>query len=227
MTSDVNLPPPAEPLGHIEDELTDVATIHAPILTREKSEPQEGLEPAPFWFIPLIGAVLFLAGYYLGHYNGGFNPLVFDEKASGLPIVAFARPPGEVDMAVLGKRTFMTMCTPCHQETGLGLPNQFPPLAGSDWVNAAGHARLVRIVLDGFTGPVEVNGKSFNNTMVPWRGTMSDEQIAAVLSYVRQAWGNKGAPVGVDNVKALREKTKDRAGQPWTAELLKAVPEKE
>jgi mono/diheme cytochrome c family protein len=227
MIPDINQPAPAEPLSRIEDERNDVADIHAPILSREKAEPQEGLEPAPFWFITMIGALLFWGGYYLGDYNGGFKPLVFDEKSSGLPVVAFAKPPGEVDMVVLGKRTFTAMCAPCHQETGLGLPSQFPPLAGSDWVNAAGHARLVRIVLDGFTGPVKINGQPFNNTMVPWRGTMSDEQIAAVLTYVRQAWGNKSAPVGVDNVKALREKTKDRAGQPWTAELLKAVPEKE
>src|SRR5258708_3846182 len=114
-----------------------------------------------------------------------------------------------------------------NQEPGLGLPGLPPPLGGSDWVNAAGPARLVRIVLDGFTGSVEINGQKFSNTMVPWRDTLSDEQIAAVLTYVRQAWGNKGAPVGADNVKAIRDKTKDHAGQPWTAELLTAVPEKE
>jgi mono/diheme cytochrome c family protein len=227
MTPDVNQQAPTEPLSRTEDDRNDVAAIHAPILSREKAEPQEGLEPAPFWFITMIGALLFWGGYYLGHFNGGFKALVFDEKASGLPVVASAGPPGEVDMVVLGKRTFTAMCAPCHQETGLGLPNQFPPLAGSDWVNATGHARIVRIVLDGFTGPVNVNGQPFNGTMVPWREAMNDEQIAAVLTYVRQAWGNKGAPVTVVDVKTLRERTKERAGQPWTDELLKAVPEKE
>ena len=227
MTPAANQPAPANSLSRLEEERYDVATIHSPILAREKAEPQEGIFPPTLWFIVMIAILVFWAGYYLGRYSGGFNPLVFDERASGLAVVSPSGPPGQVDMVALGKRTFATMCSTCHQETGLGLPGQFPPLAGSDWVNAAGHARIVRIVLDGFTGSVEVNGQKFSNTMVPWRDTLGDEQIAAVLTYVGQAWGNKGTPVGVDNVKAIRDKTKDHAGQPWTAELLTAVPEKE
>jgi len=220
-------PPPTPKLdAHEDHELHDVMQIHTAILRREKAEPQEGLEPMPIWLAALFGALLLWGGYYLGRYNGGFKPLVFDEKSSGLPIVA-AKPPGSVDMVVLGKRTFTAMCSPCHQETGLGLPGQFPPLAGSDWVNTAGHARLVRIVLDGLNGPLEVNGQPFNNAMPPWRDSITDEQVAAVLTYVRQSWGNKAAAVPVDDVKAIRDSTKDRANQPWTAELLKALPEKE
>ena len=227
MTPAPNQPAPAESLSRLEEERYDVAAIHSPILAREKAEPEEGLVPPTLWFIVMIAALVFWAGYYLGHYSGGFNPLVFDERATGLPVVAPSGPPGQVDMVALGRRTFSTMCSPCHQETGLGLPGQFPPLAGSDWVNAAGDARLIRIVLDGFTGPVEVKSQKFSNTMVPWRDSLSDEQIAAVLTYVRQAWGNKGAPVDVNSVKAIRDKTKDHAGQPWMADLLATVPEKE
>jgi len=218
---------PTESLSGLADELHDVGAMHAPILEREKVEPQEGNVPLSLWFIAMIAAWALGNGYYLGRFNGGFKALVFDEKAAGLPIVGSAKPSGDVDMAALGKRTFSTMCTPCHQETGMGLPGQFPPLAGSEWVNASGHDRLVRIVLDGFTGPVDVEGKAFNNTMVPWRDTLDDRQIAAVLTYVRQSWGNKGAPVDVASVKTLRDKTRDHAGQPWTAQLLKAVPDKE
>jgi len=214
-------------LSALEDERHDVAAMHAPMLVREKGEPQEGRVPPSLWLIAMIAAWVFCSGFYLGRYSGGFKALVFDEKATGLPVIASTMPPGNVDMAALGKRTFTTMCMPCHQETGLGLPGQFPPLAGSEWVNVAGHGRLVRIVLDGFTGPVDVEGKPFNNTMVPWRENLNDLQIAAVLTYVRQAWGNKGAAVDVASVKDLRDKTKDHAGRPWTAELLKAVPENE
>src|SRR6266446_536757 len=226
MTTSGNQSTPTEALSGLADELHDVGAMHAPILEREKVEPQEGNVPLSLWFIAMIAAWALGNGYYLGRYSGGFKALVFDERAAGLPVVGSGKPPGEVDMAVLGKRTFSAMCMPCHQETGMGLPGQFPPLAGSEWVNASGHARLVRIVLDGFTGPVDVEGKAFNNTMVPWRDTLDDKQIAAVLTYVRQSWGNKGAPVDVDSVRTLRNKTKDHAGQSWTTELLKAIPEK-
>lgn len=128
-------------------------------------------------------------------------------------------------MVALGKRTYGTMCAPCHQDTGLGLPGQFPPLAGSDWVSTPGHTRLIHIVLDGLSGPIEVNGQPYNNAMPPWRDSITDEQVAAVLTYVRQSWGNKAAAVPVDDVKAIRDSTKDRANQPWTMETLKAIPE--
>jgi mono/diheme cytochrome c family protein len=218
MNSDASNPQPLD-----RGEQFDVTDIHAPVLTREKPEPQEGMEPTPLWLIALMGTLLLWGGYYLGRYNGGFKPLVFDETSSGLPLVA-VKPPGAVDAVALGKRTFTAMCAPCHQETGLGLPGQFPPLTGSDWVNTPGHSRLIHIVLDGLSGPIEVNGQPFNNAMVPWRDALNDEQIAAVLTYVRQAWGNQGAPVPVEAVKALRDQTKDRTSSPWTMETLNAIP---
>jgi mono/diheme cytochrome c family protein len=170
--------------------------------------------------------LVFFGGYYLGRYSGGFNPLVFDENASSLPVLTAPQATGPIDLVALGKRTFANNCVACHQDTGLGLPGIFPPLAGSEWVNAAGHARLVRIVLNGLAGPVEVRGQKFNNVMVPWRQALTDVQIAAVLTYVRQAWGNKGAEVTVDAVKAIREKTKDQAGS-WSAEALSTIAENE
>lgn len=216
----------AEPTPRPPDrgERFDVADVHAPVLTREKPEPQEGLEPTPLWLIALMGTLLMWGGYYLGRYNGGFNPLVFDEKASGISVVTTKRV-GAVDMVALGQRTFTAMCAPCHQDTGLGVPGQFPPLAGSDWVNAPGHDRLIRVVLDGLSGPIEVSGQPFNGTMLPWRETLNDEQIAAVLTYVRQAWGNQGAAVSVEAVNALRDQTKDRGARPWTMETLNGIPE--
>ena len=204
----------------------DVTVLHAGILERERSEPREGLEPTPFWFVVLIVMLVFFGGYYLGRYSGGFNPLVFDENASSLPVLTAPQATGPIDLVALGKRTFANNCVACHQDTGLGLPGIFPPLAGSEWVNAAGHARLVRIVLNGLAGPVEVKGQKFNNVMVPWRQALTDVQIASVLTYVRQAWGNKGAEVTVDAVKAIREKTKDQAGS-WSAEALSTIAENE
>ena len=200
----------------------DVREIHAAIL-REHAEPREGREPTPLWLITLIGVVLFWSGFYLQRYSGGFKPLVFDEHATGEPTAGMAQPAGKVDMVALGRRTFQNTCQACHQENGLGVPGQFPPLAGSEWVLAGNPSRIIRIVLDGFTGPVSVKGQAFSSAMVPWRDTLTDQQIAAALTYVRQAWGNQAAPVTEAQVKTLRDQTKVRAGTAWTATDLQQV----
>ena len=86
--------------------------------------------------------------------------------------------------------------------------------------------RIIRAVLHGLTGPWQAKGQAFNGTMVPWRDTLTDEEIAAVLTYVRQnpEWGNKAPEVRPERVKDAREKTKGR-NQPYTQEeLLKISP---
>jgi mono/diheme cytochrome c family protein len=76
----------------------------------------------------------------------------------------------------------------------------------------------VRIVLNGLVGPIEVKGKSFRNEMPPLGGQLSDGEIAAVLTHIRSAWGNKAGPVDAGLVARIRKET---AGQgPWTAERL-------
>jgi mono/diheme cytochrome c family protein len=122
-----------------------------------------------------------------------------------------------------GKTLFTTICAVCHQPTGLGLPNMFPPLAGSDWVNAPGSERLIRIVVHGFQGPINVNGKPFASLapMMPPQGALPDKQIAAVLTYARNAFGNKGSAVTPEQVKAVRDAEKDRVAMWDEASLLK------
>lgn len=127
-----------------------------------------------------------------------------------------------------GKTTYMAVCFACHQPTGLGLPNMFPPLAGSDWVKAKKADRLIRIVLHGLNGPVQVNGVPFTTPaplMPPQGAALSDQQIADVLTYVRAEFGGGASEVTVDQVKAIREAEKARAAM-WTeAELLKIAVE--
>jgi nitrite reductase (NO-forming) len=123
-----------------------------------------------------------------------------------------------------GQQTYMMVCFACHQPTGLGLPPLFPPLAGSDWVDAPKPDRLIRIVLHGLTGPITISGKPFVSPapmMPPQGASLNDKQIADVLTYVRNAWGHKASAVTPEEVKAIREAEKAKAGM-WTeAELLK------
>jgi nitrite reductase (NO-forming) len=122
----------------------------------------------------------------------------------------------------------MMVCFACHQPTGLGLPGMFPPLAGSDWVKAKKADRMIRIVLHGLTGPLNINGAPFTSPaplMPPQGAALSDTQIADVLTFVRAEYGAGSSAVTPDQVKAIRESEKARVAM-WTeAELLKTPAE--
>ena len=106
-----------------------------------------------------------------------------------------------------GKQVYLGLCYACHQLDGKGLPGAFPPLARSDYL-LADRERAIRIVLKGLSGPVTVNGVSLNSAMPPLEGILSDWQIADVLSYVYNAWGNEGAAFKPAEVKAIRHKNR-------------------
>mgnify|MGYP001238106421 FL=1 len=115
------------------------------------------------------------------------------------------------------------MCFTCHQATGLGLAGQFPPLADSDWV-LGDKGRLIKISMYGLMGEIEVNGEKYNNAMPPPGippGSLTDGQIADVLTYIRNAWGNSASAVSPSEVAAVRASVKGRAPmQMWTAAEL-------
>ena len=105
-----------------------------------------------------------------------------------------------------GKQVYMGLCFACHQPDGKGLPMAFPPLAGSDFL-LADRERAVRIVLKGLSGPVTVNGQTINSVMPPQEAVLTDAQIADVLTYVYNSWGNTGDAFKADHVKAIRNET--------------------
>ncbi|MEB2781734.1 copper-containing nitrite reductase [Algoriphagus sp. C2-6-M1] len=92
----------------------------------------------------------------------------------------------------LGKQMYARTCQACHQEQGQGIPNAFPPLANADYLNEDVE-RAINIVLHGKTGEITVNGKTYNSVMTAQ--TLTDEQVANVLTYVYSSWGNSGAVV--------------------------------
>jgi mono/diheme cytochrome c family protein len=125
-----------------------------------------------------------------------------------------------------GQTVYMQVCFACHQPTGLGLPGMFPPLAGSDWAAAKKPDRMIRMVLHGFTGPFTLNGKPFTSPaplMPPQGSALSDTQIADVLTFVRNSFGNKASAVAPDQVKAIREAEKARSAM-WTEAELQKIP---
>ena|ERR1035441_6365485 len=119
-------------------------------------------------------------------------------------------PKTKAERIALGRRLF-TICAACHQPTGRGLPNLFPPLAGSDYLNAD-KTRAIKLILHGRQGEVVVNGMKYNNNMPAF--PLSDQDVANVLTFVYNSFGNAGLEVTPEEVKAQRALPADPAGAP-------------
>ena len=193
--------------------------------TTNDAEPTAGIAATPVWMFVCLLVLLYWGMTYLDKYSGGFQALAY-APYGGLEELRSLEPKGGNDQTQ-GRIIYERTCGVCHQPSGLGAAGQFPPLANSDWVNEPDPARLIRIALDGAQGPIPVNGQEWNLIM-SINGKqlgLSDQDLAAVLSYVRQAWGNKAPPVTAEQVKEIRPQTEGRSVQ-WTAAELLAVPVK-
>jgi cytochrome c oxidase cbb3-type subunit 2 len=131
---------------------------------------------------------------------------------------------GEDAMFARGRAVYGSLCGLCHGNDGLGKPGQVPPLAGSEWVNAKGVQRLARISLAGLNGRIQVGGRDWNLSMAAMGAALSDADLADVLTYVRQSWGNQAGAVTADEVLAVRAAIGARP-QPMTGDQLKSVSE--
>jgi mono/diheme cytochrome c family protein len=119
-----------------------------------------------------------------------------------------------------GKEIFLKICAACHQRDGEGKDGLAPPLIGSEWVLAPGGGRLVRIVLNGLKGPVQVRGRAWNLVMPPWKENLDDDQVAVVLTYVRAQLGsNHAGAITPEFVAAARQNP--RAAPETADELLR------
>jgi mono/diheme cytochrome c family protein len=210
-------------------ETADVQEVHAAI-QREKREPRVGLEPLSIWLIVVYGLAIFLGGAYLGRYSGNFSGDGLDPLGGPPPTkkASALGPAGggavqELTPAERGKKIFAANCQTCHQANGLGVPGQYPPLAGSEFTTG-GSRRPAMIVLKGLQGPVTVKGQKFGTAvMQPWDKTLTDQKIADVLTYERSAWGNNASPVTAEQISSLR---KELANHPesYTEPDILAVP---
>ena len=135
--------------------------------------------------------------YRLDRFSGGFVEIL-----AAVPV-----------KAVDGGQIFSANCAACHQASGTGIPQVFPPLAGSEWVTGK-EPVLIQILLHGVTGSIEVGGATYNGAMPAFGDKLDDAEIAAVLSYVRGAWGNQAGPVTPEAVQAQRGAVADRT-TPW------------
>lgn len=117
-----------------------------------------------------------------------------------------------------GAEIYMTRCMSCHQANGAGVPGVFPPLSGSEWVTED-KGRLIRIILNGVTGEMEVDGDTYNGAMPPWGSFLDDEDMAALLTYIRTSWDNEASEITPEEVQKVRAAVQDRK-DPWTVDEL-------
>jgi nitrite reductase (NO-forming) len=114
------------------------------------------------------------------------------------------------DQVKAGQSLFAGTCSVCHQANGAGLPGVFPPLAKSDYL-AADPKRAIGVLLHGMTGKVTVNGTEYNSVMPPMN-QLNDDEVANILTYVMNSWGNAGGRILTEEVKKVRA-TKPVAAQ--------------
>ncbi|WP_041657921.1 cytochrome c [Azoarcus sp. KH32C] len=173
---------------------------------RENHDPHEALNPVPRLVLGLIALLLAWVVYYIYMARPSTRPELGDRRN----IEVLAAVPSK---AVDGGQIFGANCAACHQATGTGIPQVFPPLAGSVWVNG-GEQVVIQILLHGINGSIEVAGNTYNGVMPAFGDKLGDAEIAAVATHIRSQWGNKGGSVTAEAVQEQRKRTADRSA-PW------------
>jgi len=141
-------------------------------------------------------------------YSGKTDDRIYQPEGGAIqeiPSAAVAQAPAsnKDERIARGKMIYTAVCMACHQANGAGIPSAFPPLAKSDYLNAA-KERAISNVINGLSGEVVVNGEKFNSIMPSL--DLNDEDVANVLTYVYSEWENNGSEVSPEEVKVVRAK---------------------
>jgi len=105
-----------------------------------------------------------------------------------------------------GQQVYTEYCKTCHQANGQGLGTVYPPLAKSDYLKSTPMPQIIKEVVNGKSGKIKVNGKEYNGVMAPLPKKYTDEDIASVITYVYNSFGNSGPTVSVADVKKHKKK---------------------
>ncbi len=176
---------------------------------------EAGKHPLDEWMVPAYETAL-------AHLNGRERVVKKEE-----PVLTDLKG-AERDLFIKGKAIYARdgYCNTCHQGNGKGLESSgFPPLAGTSWVTG-NEERLIKLVLKGLYGPIDVLGKKYPGQvpMTPFAGMLNDNEVAAVLTYVRNSFGNKASAISAEKVTATRASVQDKTGFYTPDELLKQHP---
>ena len=194
------------------------AIVAASWLDKEKGLPivtEAGKKPLDDWMLDAYETAL-------AHLNG------HAVKEKKVDAVKTDLKGAERELFIKGKEIYVRegFCNTCHQPDGKGLATSgFPPLTATNWV-VGNDTRLIKLVLKGLHGPIEVHGKKYPGQvpMTPFGGMLKDDEVAAVLTYVRNSFGNKASAISPNKVKEVRAAIKNKTGFYSPEELLKQHP---
>lgn len=210
---------------------SNVTRMHA-AAARESGDPMARSTPISIGIVALIAGIAILAGNYFGGNTGndfsaanikGYDyPPKFDGAEGGPPPeMSELEKHQPANWIGFGKSIYSNQCSSCHNPEGTGTAGQYPHLKASEFV-IQGEQRLTAILLHGVTGPLTVDGKAFNGQMLPL-GTspLNSTELAQVLSYIRNAWGNSGSVIYEDQIKEAKKILGNR--QSYTEAELRAL----
>ncbi|GAA4440040.1 DUF7133 domain-containing protein [Bremerella cremea] len=190
------------PAGDVAKQLdpsAQAAVLSALLTTASEASPVEKQAPQYAQLLTL-GEALLISN--MATDRGSMNKQLVNLRNS-IPVKA------NPEVMAMGKEIFLreSHCATCHQPHGQGMPNLYPPIDGSLWATGS-EDRLIALVLDGMHGTIEVKGKVYSSPPLPpmtgFRQLLNDEEVAAVLTYVRNSWSNRAKPVEAAQVKKIR-----------------------
>ena len=193
-------------------------------LNKIKHEPTKGFLQAPLIFVFVFGCLIFVCSIQLAHTTNDFQlhppkeivELTTEEKEA-------LRLERKISS---GEKVFAVRCASCHQANGLGIAGQYPPLDGSNWVTSD-PGIISNIILKGLKGEIVVKGETYGTSAAVNMAAVaiSDREIANVVTYVRQAWGNNAEEIFEDEVASIRSDSAEQQDQ-WTGDqIISMYPE--
>lgn len=140
-------------------------------------------------------------------YYGDEYGNIQSQLAEEVPQVPLAEDSTELvveEKFLAGQQVYVSYCQGCHMKNGMGVPGLNPPLGGTDWVTGD-KTRLIQVILKGMNDPIEINGETYQNVMAS-HSFLSDQQIADVLTYIRNAFGNEASEISPEEVATERDR---------------------
>lgn len=193
-------------------------------LNKIKHEPTKGFLQAPLIFVFVFGCLIFVCSIQLAHTTNDFQLHPPKEIVELTPEEKEAlRLERKISS---GEKVFAVRCASCHQANGLGIAGQYPPLDGSNWVTSD-PGIISNIILKGLKGEIVVKGETYGTSAAVNMAAVaiSDREIANVVTYVRQAWGNNAEEISEGEVASIRSESAEQQDQ-WTGDqIISMYPE--
>jgi mono/diheme cytochrome c family protein len=193
-------------------------------LNKIKHEPTKGFLQAPLIFVFVFGCLIFVCSIQLAHTTNDFQLHPPKEIVELTPEEKEAL---HLERKISsGEKVFAVRCASCHQANGLGIAGQYPPLDGSNWVTSD-PGIITNIILKGLKGEIVVKGETYGTSAAVNMAAVaiSDREIANVVTYVRQAWGNNAEEIFEDEVASIRSESAEQQDQ-WTGDqIISMYPE--